>query len=78
MPDLGELVAKANKTKENLSETTIFVFNFFNFFNFFNYLGAPSLGGLWEMDYWLSEVGPDSYVVPLPDRGGGPQNSLKS
>ena len=66
MPDLCEIVAKVKNTKENLSETTIIVFNFFNFFN---YLGGGLLGGC------LSEVGSDSYVVPLPDRGRDLQNS---
>ena len=93
MPDLCEIVAKVKKTKENLSETTIIVFNFFNFFIFFltflTIWGTPlpggSLGDGLRSEHitlvplcssgWLREVGPDSYVVPLPDRDEGPQNS---
>ena len=85
MPDLCEIVAKVKKTKENQSETTIFVFNFFNFFNFFNYLGGPlpgwSLGDGLRSEHitavtlcssgCLSEAEDDYIIIELVQRTKG-------
>ena len=83
MPDLCEIVPKVKKNKGKPKRNH----NIFYFIIEKYYLEDPlpgvSLGdGLRSEQItlvplcspdWLSEVGPDSYVVPLPDRGGGPQ-----